>query len=109
MAARIRLRRTGAKKKPHYRVVVADSRAQRDGRFIEILGHYNPLPDPPAVSLKHDRVEDWLSKGAQPSETVVRLLHSSGIAVPGRPAPADIDKSEETEEDDGSPEVEDSD
>ena len=52
MAARIRLRRTGAKKKPHYRVVVADSRAQRDGRFIEILGHYDPLPDPPGHQLE---------------------------------------------------------
>ncbi len=109
MAARIRLRRTGAKKKPHYRVVVADSRAQRDGRFIEILGHYDPLPDPPVVSLKHDRVEDWLGKGAQPTETVVRLLQSSGITVPGRPSPVDLDATESTEDDDASPEVEDSD
>ena len=89
MAARIRLRRTGAKKKPHYRVVVADSRAQRDGRFIEILGHYDPLPDPPVISLKHDRVQDWLGKGAQPTETVIRLLKSSGIAVPGDRAAVD--------------------
>lgn len=109
MAARIRLRRTGAKKKPHYRVVVADSRAQRDGRFIEILGHYNPLPDPPVVSLKHDRVQDWLSKGAQPSETVVRLLQSSGIAVPGGRPAVDVDAVESAEEDGASTEADNSD
>ena len=109
MAVKIRLRRTGAKKKPHYRVVVADSRAQRDGRFIEILGHYNPLPDPPVVSLKQGRVEDWLGKGAQPTETVVRLLESSGITVPGRRSAAGRDAQATSEEDDESPEGEDSD
>ena len=109
MAARIRLRRTGAKKKPHYRVVVADSRAQRDGRFIEILGHYDPLPDPPVISLKHDRVQDWLCKGAQPTETVIRLLKSSGIAVPGDRAAVDREAPPSVEEDSAPPEGEDSD
>ena len=108
MAARIRLRRTGAKKKPHYRVVVADSRAQRDGKFIEILGYYNPLPDPPVISLKHDRVQDWLSKGAQPTETVIRLLETSGITVRGGRSAVEPDASESTEEEGASPEGEDS-
>lgn len=108
MAVRIRLRRTGAKKKPHYRVVVADSRAQRDGRFIEILGHYNPLPDPPVISLKHDRVEDWLDKGAQPTETVARLLETSGITVRRGGSTFDVDALPSFEEDDASPDAENS-
>lgn len=74
MAVRIRLRRMGAKKRPFYRVVVADSRAPRDGRFIETLGTYNPLITPAEVKLNAEKVQLWLSRGAQPSDTVRRLL-----------------------------------
>lgn len=74
MAVRIRLRRMGAKKRPFYRVVVADSRAPRDGRFIETLGTYNPLITPAEVKLNAEKVQLWLSRGAQPSGTVRRLL-----------------------------------
>lgn len=75
---KIRLRRTGAKKKPHYRVVAADSQAPRDGRFIEILGHYNPRTDPVTFSIHEDRVLHWLSVGAQPTDTVKKLLENMG-------------------------------
>jgi small subunit ribosomal protein S16 len=74
VAVRIRLRRMGAKKRPFYRVVVADSRAPRDGRFIETLGTYNPLITPAEVELNAEKVQLWLSRGAQPSDTVRRLL-----------------------------------
>jgi len=75
---KIRLRRTGAKKKPSYRVVVADSRTPRDGRFIEIVGHYNPRTEPATVKIHEDRVLHWLSVGAQPTDTVKKLLHNLG-------------------------------
>jgi len=75
---KIRLRRTGAKKQPHYRVVVADSRAPRDGRFIEILGHYNPRTDPVTFAVQEDRVLYWLSVGAQPTDPVKKLLDNMG-------------------------------
>ena len=71
---RIRLTRMGAKKKPFYRVVVSEQRQNRDGSFVEILGHYNPKTNPPAVELKMDRVQHWLNCGAQPSETVSSLI-----------------------------------
>ena len=71
---RIRLRRTGSKKQASYRIVVADSRAPRDGKFIEILGWYNPRTDPPSFQINRERAEYWLSRGAQPSEAVARLL-----------------------------------
>jgi small subunit ribosomal protein S16 len=74
VAVSIRLRRTGTTKRPRYRVVVADSRAPRDGRFIEILGHYNPLTEPPTVSIDRAKVEAWIAKGAQPSNTVRKLM-----------------------------------
>ena len=74
MAVRIRLARQGKKKAPHYRIVAADSKAPRDGKFIEKLGTYNPLKDPAEVSLVKDRVQHWLDNGAQPSETVKSLL-----------------------------------
>ena len=77
---RIRLRRVGAKKQPSYRVVVADSRAPRDGRFIETIGHYNPRTEPPTVVIFEDRAIYWLSKGAQPSEPVARFLEKMGLA-----------------------------
>ena len=74
MAVKIRLTRMGAKKKPFYRINVADSRAPRDGRFIETVGTYNPLVEENQVTLKEERVLEWLSKGAQPSDTVRNIL-----------------------------------
>lgn len=71
---KIRLRRIGAKKQPSYRVVVADSRVKRDGRFIENIGHYNPRTDPPTVVIKEDRALYWLSVGAQPTDAVAGFL-----------------------------------
>jgi small subunit ribosomal protein S16 len=79
MAARIRLARVGSKKNPVYRVVVADSRSPRDGKFIEIIGRYNPQSDPSVIDLDEAKVKDWIAKGAQPSETVRRLLKAKGI------------------------------
>ena len=76
---RIRLRRVGAKKQPHYRVVVADSHAPRDGKFIEVIGHYNPRTEPPTVEIDAERALYWLSVGAQPSEAVRRMLDKMGV------------------------------
>ena len=76
---KIRLRRTGAKKQPSYRVVVAESTAPRDGTFLENLGHYNPLTNPTTFVVKEERIKEWLSRGAQPTERVARLLTSHGI------------------------------
>jgi small subunit ribosomal protein S16 len=93
MSVVIRLMRAGAKKRPFFRMVAADSRRQRDGRFLEILGHYNPLTQPYELVVHKDRVESWISKGAQPSEQVASLLRSLGIALhratPLKPAMAD--------------------
>ena len=75
---KIRLRRIGAKKQPSYRVVVADSRAPRDGRFIETIGFYNPRTEPPTIEIKEDRALHWLSHGAQPTEAVARFLERFG-------------------------------
>lgn len=77
---KIRLRRVGKKHQPSYRIVVADSRAPRDGRFVEQLGHYDPLRDPPAVSLDEARAKEWLQKGAKPTEAVLRILKWKGIS-----------------------------
>ena len=74
MAVSIRLRRMGSTRRPAYRVVVTDSRSPRDGRFIEIIGHYNPLTEPPTVSIDRAKAEAWIQKGAQPSNTVKRLM-----------------------------------
>jgi small subunit ribosomal protein S16 len=79
VAVKIRLRRIGAKKKPMYRVVIADSRAPREGRFIETVGRYNPLVDPPTITVNEERVQQWLRWGAQPTETVRSLLARVGI------------------------------
>ncbi|MDT2827784.1 30S ribosomal protein S16 [Enterococcus viikkiensis] len=79
MAVKIRLKRMGSKKKPFYRIVVADSRSPRDGRFIETVGTYNPLKDPAEVVLKEENVLNWLQKGAQPSDTVRNILSKEGI------------------------------
>ena len=76
---KIRLRRMGAKKAPFYRVVVADSRYPRDGRFIEEIGYYNPTTEPSEIKIDADKAKDWLAKGAQPTETVKVLLKKSGI------------------------------
>ena len=76
---KIRLRRMGAKKSPFYRIVVADSRYPRDGRFIEQLGTYNPLADPAEVKVDAERAQAWIKTGAQPTDTVKRLLKQAGI------------------------------
>lgn len=79
MSVKIRLRRTGAKKAPTYRVIVADSRSPRDGRFIEEIGHYNPRTEPVQIVINEERAKVWLKNGAQPTETVKALLKKSGI------------------------------
>ncbi|MGB3329839.1 MAG: 30S ribosomal protein S16 [Thermomicrobiales bacterium] len=76
---KLRLRRMGAKKRPFYRIVAAEHSSPRDGRFIEIVGHYDPLAEPAAVVTKDDRIRYWLSVGAQPTETVAGLLKRQGI------------------------------
>src|SRR2546425_12539196 len=81
MSVVIRLMRAGAKKRPFYRMVAADSRRQRDGRFLEILGHYNPLTKPYELVVHKDKVEHWLSRGAQPSEQAASLLRGLGISM----------------------------
>jgi small subunit ribosomal protein S16 len=79
MAVRIRLKRMGAKKKPFYRIVVADSRSPRDGRFIETIGTYNPLTEPAEIKIDEERALKWLQNGAKPSDTVRNLLSKQGI------------------------------
>ncbi len=78
MATRIRLARVGSKKNPIYRVVVADGRSPRDGRFIEIVGRYNPQTDPSTIDLDQAKIDDWIAKGAQPSDSVKRLMKAAG-------------------------------
>ena len=80
MAVRLRLARVGSKKNPIYRVVVADSRSPRDGKFIEIVGRYNPQTEPSTIELDESKVKDWLGKGALPTEAVSRLLKVKGIS-----------------------------
>jgi small subunit ribosomal protein S16 len=79
VATKIRLARVGSKKNPIYRVVVADSRSPRDGRFIEIVGQYNPQTDPSTINLDEDKIRDWISKGAQPTNSVRRLLKAKNV------------------------------
>jgi len=81
MAVKIRLTRMGARKKPYYRIVVADSVSPRDGKFIEIVGNYDPKKDPAEITLKEDRIKEWLSKGAEPTLTVSQLLGKKGITI----------------------------
>lgn len=76
---KIRLKRMGANKKPFYRVVVADSRAPRDGKFIEEIGYYNPMTDPADVKIDEEKAQKWLGTGAQPTDTVKKLFQKSGI------------------------------
>lgn len=82
MSVKIRLARHGAKKKPFYRIVVADSESPRDGKFLEIVGTYNPLMDPVAVVLKEDRIKHWIDQGALPTDTVRSLLKNKEVPTP---------------------------
>ena len=86
---RIRLRRAGKKGKAHYRLVVADQRAPRDGAFLESLGSYDPHQEPPLATLDADRARDWLAKGAQPSEAAAKILRRAGVLA-GAPAAATV-------------------
>jgi small subunit ribosomal protein S16 len=79
MAVRMRLARVGSKKNPIYRVVIADARSPRDGRFIEIVGRYNPQTNPSTIELDEAKVKEWLAKGVQPSNAVSRLLKAAGV------------------------------
>ena len=79
MSVKIRLKRMGSKKRPFYRIVVADSRSPRDGRFIETVGTYNPLTEPEQVTLKEEAIMNWLSNGGQPSDTVRNILSKQGV------------------------------
>ncbi len=93
MSVKIRLRRMGAKKRPFYRLVVADSRCARDGRFIETLGYYNPCVEPPELKINADRAKHWLHCGAQPTDTAQALLKKQGVydlptSAPTEAAPA---------------------
>jgi small subunit ribosomal protein S16 len=84
MSVRIRLTRVGATKQPTYRLVVADSRSARDGRAIETIGHYNPRTDPIELVIDEAKARDWMSKGAQPSDTVRRLFKQAGVLPGGK-------------------------
>lgn len=86
MAVRIRLTRVGATKRPSYRVIAIDSRRPRDGRALEILGFYDPLTDPATVQIDGDKLKAWISKGAKPSDTVVKLMRQAGLAEPAASA-----------------------
>jgi small subunit ribosomal protein S16 len=81
MAVKIRLARHGAKKRPFYRIVVADSESPRDGRFLEIVGTYDPLPDPVKLTLKEERVKYWMDQGAKPSDTVRTLMKQQPVSA----------------------------
>ncbi len=85
---KVRLKRMGAKKRPFYRIVIADSRAPRDGRFIEIVGTYDPRKHPSEVTLKEDRIRYWLNNGAQPKDTVGSILKKHGISPKSEAASA---------------------
>lgn len=80
MAVKLRLTRVGSKKNPIYRVVAADARSPRDGRFLDIVGRYNPQTNPSTIELDDTKIKDWLGKGAQPTEAVARLIKVKGIA-----------------------------
>lgn len=82
---RIRLRRIGAKKQPSYRLVVADINAPRDGAFVEVIGHYNPMTEPATIVINEEKALQWLRQGAQPSQTTARLLEKAGILEKFKP------------------------
>jgi small subunit ribosomal protein S16 len=86
MAVKLRLTRVGKTKQPQYRIVAADARSPRDGRFIDIIGQYNPRQEPSLVSLDADKASKWLSEGAQPTERVAKLLQIAGVEVPAKVA-----------------------
>jgi small subunit ribosomal protein S16 len=89
MSVRVRLTRVGSKKNPIWRVVVADQRSPRDGRFIETIGHYNPQTDPSTIVLDEARLQHWIERGAQPTNQVKQLAkaHAKGVTAPAEPAP----------------------
>lgn len=95
MAVKIRLRRVGATKRPRYRVVVAEARTPRDGKFIETIGHYNPQAEPVEFVVKADRVQHWMGHGAKPTDVVERLLRKAGVIAA---APAEAPAAESAEE-----------
>ena len=94
MAVRLRLTRVGSKKNPIYRVIVADSRSPRDGRFIEIVGRYNPQTDPSTIELDKEKIQQWIGKGAQPSAAVSKLIKIAAAqpAEPAQPSEAQADE-----------------
>ncbi len=96
MAVKIRLKRMGAKKRPFYRVVVADARSPRDGRFIELVGYYDPLREPAVVHLEDERIRHWMATGARPSDAVRELLERQGMleARPRRPRAGEVPAAE---------------
>ena len=98
MSVKIRLRRMGAKKAPFYRVVVADERYPRDGRFIEEIGHYNPLTDPAEIKIDAEKAKQWLKNGAQPTDTVKSLFIQQEIIPAGKKAPAKTGKKKANKE-----------
>ncbi|HEV8638887.1 MAG TPA: 30S ribosomal protein S16 [Chloroflexota bacterium] len=99
MAVRIRLRRMGAKKRPYYRIVVADARSPRDGRFIDTIGHYDPKSEPLTYQLDQEKAKLWLGRGAQPTEAVARVLYKFGLVE--RPWKEDADGSAQTQTKEG--------
>ena len=103
---RIRLSRVGKKKRPAYRIVVADSRAPRDGANVEIIGHYDPLTEPPTIVINEERVTHWLEHGAQPSEAVAKLLARKSASDQGEEEPTPPAAESEDEGQSGAPEAE---
>ncbi|WP_054252101.1 30S ribosomal protein S16 [Neofamilia massiliensis] len=97
MAVKIRLRRMGSKKNPFYRIVVADSRAPRDGKFIEEIGIYNPLTEPITFKVDNEKANDWISKGAKPTDTVNRLFNNHGVYSSTEEVKPEVETTEETE------------
>lgn len=95
---KIRLRRVGAKKQPTYRIVVAEASSPRDGRFIEVIGHYNPRTEPETVVIDEDRARYWLGQGAQPTDAVARFLRKRGLMAPKGPASTESPAPEPVEE-----------
>jgi len=98
MSVKIRLRRTGAKKNPFYRIVVADSRFSRDGRFIEEIGYYNPLTNPKTVKVNDEKALKWMSTGAKPTEVVNKLFKESGLYSRSQEEKEEEEKNEGSEE-----------
>lgn len=92
MSVRIRLRRMGAKKRPFYRIVVADSRQARDGRFIDQVGHYDPTTEPPTMKVDEEKAKMWLGRGAQPSDVVKSLLRKAGVIESVQPTQAPVEE-----------------